>query len=1187
MDTLTTPDEALPSSRLDFPVVGIGASAGGLGAIKTLLEGLPAAPDMAFVVVLHLSPSHESNAAAILQLCTRMPVTQVTGRMKIERDHVYVIPPIHDLSMVDGSLTLVESQRPRGRHIVIDLFFRTLAEAHRERAIGIVLSGTGADGSGGIGRLKEHGGVVVAQLPADAEYDGMPSSAIATGKVDIVLPVADIADRLVEIWSNARRIELPDADKISPTLRPPSAPVAAEEALREIMKTLHQRTGHDFRSYKRATVLRRIERRLQVNGLPDVVAYRRFLASEPSEAKALLDDLLIGVTQFFRDRLAFEALEREVMPKIFEAASDNDPIRAWVAGCSTGEEAYSVAILLGEEARRTRAGHGAIVFATDIDEAAIATGRVGFYPEGIAVDVPPARLRTSFTTEPGGYRVSKVLRDSVIFAVHNVLRDPPFSRLDLVTCRNLLIYLDRSAQQQVLEMFHFALKPGGFLLLGTSETVDVGARYFTAVDKVQRIYRANPVARPLRPVPPMRAGSDAPVRSQVGLPHAVARAPSAADLHRQLLEEVSPPSVLVTAAYEIVHVSGTVVRHLRVAQGEPTHNLLSAIRPELQQELRSALFQALQLHEPVDAPATRVMSEGRPVLVKMSVRPVRHDAWPGEMLLVVFSESATVEPSAESQAAAKAPAVVELERELQRRSQQLAATIEQYETSAEDLKASNEELQAINEELRSATEELETSKEELQSTNEELITVNHELKTKIDETVEINDDLSNLIASSALATVFVDAGMRIKRFTPAAAALFNLIGGDIGRSLFDITHRLEYDGLAQDARAVFATLESIEREIRSVDGRYLLARLMPYRTAEDRIGGAVLNFVDVTILRRAEADLSHGEERLALIAESMTDFAIVTITPEGLISAWSPGARQVFGYEAEEAVGQPFDLLFTDEDRARGAAADELRQADEEGRAPDERWMRRKDGSVFFASGVLAPLKGEGRGYAKICRDRTDMATSQELDSRRLSAAEAGAEEAMHESELKSEFLAVMSHELKHPLNLINVNAELLMVLPEAQGLPAVQRAVATIRRTVQGQARIIDDLLDMSRTNAGRLAVNRVPLLLAEAIQPCIAWALAEARSKGVRLYAEGLDDPTLIDGDPVRVEQIAWNLLSNAIKFSRSGGSVTVRLSHDDEEALLEVVDTGRGIAPSFLPQVFDMFRQAEAATTRDEGG
>jgi two-component system CheB/CheR fusion protein len=667
-------------------------------------------------------------------------------------------------------------------------------------------------------------------------------------------------------------------------------------------------------------------------------------------------------------------------------------------------------------------------------------------------------------------------------------------------------------------------------------------------------------------------------------PSPPARPRTAAEVHQEMLDAVAPPSVLVTSDYEIVHVSARAARFLRVAEGEPSHNLLRAVPDELRHELRAALFQALQLRTRVEAPVVRGTVEGRVVNIRMAAQPVRHAAWPGEMLLVVFDES--------EEAAAMAPGatdmdpdVARLEAELRRRSDQLRATIELYEISTEELKASNEELQAINEELRSATEELETSKEELQSSNEELTTVNHELKTEIDETSEINDDLKNLISSTDIATVFVDPAMRIKRFTPAAASLFNIIASDIGRSLFDITHKLEYDDLARDARAVFATLGTIEHEIRSTDGRNLLARLLPYRTVEDRIGGAVLTFVDVTGLRQAESDVDAGKERMQLIADTMTDFAILTLDLEGRMTSWSAGAIKLFGYTESEAIGQPFDILFRAEERALGAPAEKLRIARDTGRSPDERWMLRKDGSLFWGSGVTTPLHtGNVDGYAKICRDITNVRTADEL---RVRKAQEGREQAIAASEAKSEFLAVMSHELKHPLNLINVNAQLLTTLPEAQTLPAVMRAAQTIQRTVQGQAHIIDDLLDMSRTNVGKLAVNRVPLLLLEAIQPCMTWALAESRGKGVQLYAEGFDDPILVDGDPVRVEQIAWNLLSNAIKFSRSGGSIVVRVSRDGEDALLQVTDTGRGIAPVFLPHLFEMFKQAEAPTTRGEGG
>jgi two-component system, chemotaxis family, CheB/CheR fusion protein len=1188
--TSSSDDEpAVAATALDFPVVGVGASAGGLAAIKVLLEGLPAEPDMAFVIVLHLSPRHESNAAAILQTVTRMPVAQVQGRVRIERDHVYVIPPTHDLAMIDGALALVENDRPRGRHVVIDLFFRTLADAHRERAIGIVLSGTGSDGSAGIARLKEAGGIVISQSPGDAEYDGMPKSAIATGKVDIVLPVADIPNRLVEIWSNTRRIELPDAAKIDVAGNEPASPETAEEALREIMKLLQQRTGHDFRNYKRATVLRRIERRLQVNTLPDLMSYRRFLSGDADEARALLDDMLIGVTQFFRDRPAFEALEREVIPRLFESVPDDEAVRVWVPGCSSGEEAYSLAMLLAEEAARAAQPRRFSLFATDIDESAITAGRSGVYPEAIAADVAAPRLRAHFAAGPGGYRVSKQLRESVIFALHNVLRDPPFSRLDLASCRNLLIYLDRAAQQAVLEMFHFAIKPGGYLLLGTSETVDAASRLFTAVDKVNRIYRANPTGRPPRALQTLEVGRAAGYVQRDPGPPPTGRTRTPAEVHQELLEHVAPPSVLVTHEYEIVHISARAVGFLRFAEGEPTHNLIHAVRPELRNDLRGSLLQALQLHARVDAPAVRLQIEGRELRIHLAVQPVRHPAWPGEMLIVTFEQAEDAgEGGASEDVSERDPEVARLRGEVLRKSDQLRTTIEQYETSAEELKASNEELQAINEELRSATEELETSKEELQSTNEELITVNHELKTKIDETSEINDDLKNLISSTDIATIFVDPNMRIKRFTPAAAGLFNIIASDVGRPLFDITHKLEYAGLAGDARAVFATLKTIEREVTSTDGKRLLARLLPYRTTEDRIGGAVLTFVDVTHLRQAESALDVGRERMQLIAETMTDFAILTLDLEGRLTSWSPGATQLFGYAPGEAIGQHFDILFRPEERALGAPAEKLRIARETGRSPDERWMLRKDGSLFWGSGITVPLRaGDVEGYAKICRDMTNVRSAAETQARELMSAQRGAAEAAAESEQKSEFLAVMSHELKHPLNLINVNAQLLMTLPEAQALPGVMRAARTIQRTVQGQARIIDDLLDMSRSNVGKLAVNRVPLLLLEAIQPCMTWALAESRAKGVRLYAEGFDDPIQVDGDAVRVEQIAWNLLSNAIKFSRSGGSIVVRVSRDGDDALLEVTDSGRGIAPGFLPHVFEMFKQADALTTRGEGG
>ncbi|CAN5852183.1 hypothetical protein BH11PSE13_BH11PSE13_32300 [soil metagenome] len=572
----STPDPAdgvAPASEshaLNFPVVGLGASAGGIESLTRLFGQMPGRPGMAFVVILHLSPSHESNAAAIVQRVTDIPCVQVTKSTRVEVDHIYFIPPGFDLLMDDGHLRPVPREQLKGPHLAIDLFFRTLASVHRERAVCVVLSGTGSDGAVGLTRIKEMGGVTLAQTPEDAGYDSMPLSAIATGMVDIVLPAVDMAQRLIDLWANAQRIRLPDAEKISPLVNSLDDSVdaqRAESALQEVMTLLRNYTQHDFRHYKRATVLRRIERRLQVNRLADLPAYRDFLHAHPDESGPLLQDMLISVTNFFRDRESFEALEREVIPQIVESKGPGDPVRAWVAGCATGEEAYSLSILLNEHAAQQLQAVDVQIFATDIDERAIGVARKGLYPDGIIEDVPPSRLRNFFVKELHQYRVAGSVREPVLFAVHNLLRDPPFSRLDLICCRNLLIYLDRNAQAHVLEMFRVALKPGGYLFLGTSESADVVGSLFTAIDKKHRIYRVNPQVPPARHLPLI---SDLPMERSFAAQAAGRNAmrqkrPAFAELHQRALEQFSPPSVLIDAQHNVLHLSNGVGRFLGTA----------------------------------------------------------------------------------------------------------------------------------------------------------------------------------------------------------------------------------------------------------------------------------------------------------------------------------------------------------------------------------------------------------------------------------------------------------------------------------------------------------------------------------------------------------------------------------------------------------------------------------------------
>jgi two-component system CheB/CheR fusion protein len=1179
MSTPIPQESDLTPSNLKFPVVGIGASAGGLTPLTTFFEKMPGDSGMAFVVVVHLSPKHVSNLPALLQASTSMRVVSAEAPMSIEADTIYVIPPNKLLSMNDSYLRVMDMDRPRGRHVAIDLFFRSLAIVHRERAMAIVLSGSGADGAVGITRIKEEGGISLVQNPNEAEFDGMPRAATATGTIDWVLPVAEMPAKLVELWNNARDIHIPISGEDIPAAPTPSAHAAklAEEALREIFVLVRARTGHDFGSYKRATVLRRLERRLQVHGLPNLPAYRAFLHAQPEETQALLKDLLIGVTNFFRDAEAFEVLQREAIAGLFDEENGNPAgLRAWVAGCATGEEAYSVAILLCEQAARLAHPPRIHLFATDIDETAIAQARSGAYPVSIETDVDPARLRRFFDREGNQYRIRKEVREKVMFAVHNLLHDPPFSKLDLISCRNLLIYLDRDVHAEVLEMFHFALKPGGYLFLGSSESADTAAPFFSVVDKKHRIFRANVMPRTARYVPSMTTGT-AP---GVSLPHAhpgPERRMTYADLHRRLAEQHAPPSVLIDGESNIVHLSAQASRFLRHAAGTPSHNLMTLVQPELRLELRTAVFQALRSGKSVEARRVRSQRDGRDHFVNMIARPVHEpELTSGPLVLVLFDEvedSMAHDGQAAGTAAGRDPMLTQLEEELSRTKEQLQNTIEQSDTSTEELKASNEELQAINEELRSTTEELETSKEELQSINEELITVNHELKTKVEETGKINDDLQNLIASTDIATVFVDRAMSIKRFTPHATKLFNLIPTDVGRSLLDITHKLDYDRLADDAAEAFQSLRMIEREVSTQNGRWYLARVLPYRTTEDRIDGAVLTFIDITGRRTAE-------DTMALIMESTKDYAIITFDVDGRIGTWNQGAERVFGYLEGEIVGQPMSVLFVPEDRASGAVEAELRRAREHGRAEDDRWHLRKDGTRILCSGITSPLHRNGSlvGFSKIARDVTGSKPGEET---------ARVAEARAASELKDEFLAVMSHELKNPLNLIQLNADLLVRLPEARDLPAVQRAAAIIRRTVVSQAQIIDDLLDLSRLNTGKLALNRTAVDWSAVVDTIADAMRDDAAGRGVMLSVLASDEPLVVDADPVRVEQIVWNLVANAVKFTPGGGSVTVSLSREGDQVRLEVRDTGRGIAPEALPHVFEMFKQADPASTRLLGG
>ncbi len=899
----------------DFLVVGLGASAGGIQALKQFFSQVPVDSGIAYVVILHMSPEHESKLAEILQLSTQIPVTQVKARVKVDPNHVYVIPPNQNLAMTDGHLALTDMIGLEERRSPVDLFFRTLAETNDSRAVSVILSGTGANGSMGLKRIKEYGGVAFAQDPTEAQYTDMPRNAIATGLVDYVLPVEEIPKKILSYKDHRNSIQLLDL---------PQVEAPDEQALRDIFTQLRMRTGHDFSNYKRATILRRIERRVGIKELSGLSEYARYLKDDRAEPHALMKDLLISVTNFFRDTAAIEALATRVLPAILSQKDEEDSVRIWIPGCATGEEAYSVAMLLNETTSSIVNPPRIQLFATDLDAAAISFAREGFYTEAEVADVSPERLRRFFVKEHEGYRIRRELRETILFAVHNIIKDPPFSHLDLVSCRNLLIYLNRTAQSRVLEVMHFALNSGGYLFLGASESIEASLDLFTTLDKAHHIFQSRPVptrmAFPLADInfKPLLAPQVERERTPQEL-RAMERL-SYVDLHQRLLEQVGPPSLVVNEAYDIVHLSDRAGRYLQVGGGELSHNLLKLIRPELRLDLRTALYQAVQNRAQVQTSVLTMSTlEGDSINVSITVRPVLREGDPTRgFVLVLFEEGETVPEvvARKSEISSTEPIAQQLEDELMHSKSQLRATVEQYEIQQEELRASNEELQAMNEELRSVAEELETGKEELQSVNEELTTVNQELKVKIEELSQANNDFMNLMNSTDIGTIFLDRSLRVKLFTPRARDCFNLISSDVGRPLLDITNKLLYDDLAKDLDGILRNLYKIEREVESVDHRWYTMRILPYRTSEDRIGGIVISLLDITERNTARSQLVVAQNSLeSKVAERTTELQ------ESNTSLWLEVAER---RQSETARLKLLNQLVTSQEKERNRVARDL-----------------------------------------------------------------------------------------------------------------------------------------------------------------------------------------------------------------------------------------------------------------------
>ena len=1328
-----------------LPMVGIGGSAGAIPALQAFFTAMPADSGMAFVVVLHLAADRESALGEVLQRSTTMPVLQVADSAAVEANHIYVIPPGKVIQSVNGRLHCVDLQPETGRRVAVDLFFRTLADTHGPRACAVVLSGADGDGAIGIKRIKERGGLTIVQDPQEAEFEGMPRAAIGTGMVDWVLPLAEMPQRLRSYHSLLPRLRLPPEDGPLPANGSAAGKGAnddLEPALRELLAYVRSQTGRDFANYKRATVLRRIGRRMGVNGIEDLPGYLGFMRTHPGEAGALLKDLLISVTNFFRDRHTFEALERHV-PALFEGKGPADTVRVWVAGCATGEEAYTIAILLSEHARTLSEPPALQVFGTDLDEDAIRTAREGIYPNAITADVSEERLRRFFTKEVRGYRVRTDLREKVLFAVHDLLRDSPFSRLDLVSCRNLLIYLNNAAQSRALETAHFALRPAGLLFLGASETVANASSLFGALDAKSRLYEGRALPRkslpfagghgmlshalelqernresglPLLPGMVQRVAGTQWLRPTPG----EARVGSWRELHLKLIERFAPASLVVTDEQEIVHLSARAGRFLHFSVGEPTSDLLAAVHPALSVDLRTALARARSTEQPV---TTQPIPFAEGDVAANVVITVAHadDIAAGHLLVTFDSQPAAVGIGAEPAARpAEDDQVQRMARQIDELKWHLRDVSERSNSTTQELKANNEELQAIIEELRSATEELETSREELQSINEELTTVNVELKSNVEELARSNADLQNLMASTAIATVFLDRAMRVTLFTPSAVSLFNLIPSDVGRPLSDLAHRLDYPQMHEDASRVLAALVPVEREVGFEDKSYFV-RVLPYRGAEDRIAGVVFTFLDITgrkkaeaalresdlvyraivsqaaagvahldlegrltlvnpryceitghteaqllgrraidfvhpddraqdvalfdrlvdegqpfdlekrylrsdgsvvwaraavtatsdadgervaviaILldvterRRSELALRQSEERFRLLLENAREFAIVGMDTDRAVTSWNVGAERLLGYTEAEIVGKSADVIFTEEDRAAGVPVREAAVALAEGRAADERWHVRRDGSRFWGSGAMMSMRdeqGAAFGLLKIFRDQSAVRQAHEsLEKSRTELVEALVDNRRARAETeaalqaKDRFLAILSHELRTPLTPVVMA---LHSLERTADLPASARSTLDlIRRNVRAELHLIDDLLDITRITAGKLELAVTTADMHDVIRIAADVCEADFAARRQRLSLVLGAPRAVVPGDAQRLQQVVWNLLKNASKFTPVGGSIRVETRNQGPLFVFSVADSGVGIETGALASIFEAFQQEGDWVTTEFGG
>jgi two-component system, chemotaxis family, CheB/CheR fusion protein len=1165
METETrTATESHDTLRTPSYIVGIGASAGGLEAIERFFDNLPLDTGMAFVIVQHLSPDFKSMMDELLARHTKLPIHLVEDGMPVEADHVYLNSPKNEMIISGGRLLLSAQDRQQERVLPIDQFFRSLAQDCGPRAVAVVMSGGGSDGSRGILDIHQAGGLVIVQDVDSAQFDGMPRTAADSGVAQWVLAPQDMPGVLAEhAAGRARRAQAQGS----------SAPQAeiANDGVDAVYRMLQEEFGIDFTHYKPSTVTRRIERRLAIAHSRDIEEYVRRLKSERHELDVLYRDLLIEVTRFFRDPEAFRVLEEQVLPELLQREPRDAPLRLWVAGCATGEEAYSLAILL-QDLMQKLGERPVKIFATDVHRGSLEQATRGTYGEEAVAGVSSDRLARYFIRHGDRYQVVPDVRQMVVFAQHNVIKDAPFTRVDLVTCRNLLIYLQPAAQQKVLSLFHFALTRGGVMLLGPSETAGPVARGFEVIDKHWRIYRKRsdtriPVDARVHPLASAEARVAMAPFQAAGGRHSLSQLLGTYDA---LLERVMPPSLLLTDRGELIHAFAGAGRFLHHRDGRQALDVFELVDPELKMILIGGLRRALTEPAAIVYRSVRLRESGGDRLYNISIQRIADRTSGIPRLLVSF------EAAAAGEQAGQGPAPIEMDQvsgeQLTTMQAELTHTKENLQSAIEELETSNEELQASNEELQTSNEELQSTNEELQSVNEELYTVNAEYQRKIAELTELTNDMDNLLSSTEVGTIFLDKQLRIRKFTPQIAETFTLVPHDLGRSIETFTNRLDHPELVDDVRRVLASGQSVERELHGVAGKSYFLRILPYR-AKGTIDGAVITLIDVSGLKAAEDALFHERYLLNSLLATVPDAIYFKDARGRFIRANAAVARRLGLRSPADAVGK------TALELPEQSAALELHKQDEAVLATGEiqhykleKRGRSDEGEWDLVTRLpLRDPEGGIVGVIAIFRDVTEQKRAEEKIQDGVRR--------------RDQFLAMLSHELRNPLGAI-VTATALLKSNKASPQKA-PRFLKILERQSEQMAHLLDDLLEASRVTQNKIELKRQVVDLtsvtkdaADSIRPII-------ESRGIRFSVDIQPDAIWVDGDPSRLQQIQANLLSNAAKYTPSGGHVVLKAGREEGAAVIRVRDDGAGIHNEMLESIFDLFVQSTRTLDRSAGG